>query len=100
MILKARKLCNVRNEITQFLPVTHTFYTRKGRARPGTLHPQRISERCSSVYRPRKDGSLSQAICPRVVDQTQTRSRATDVSTACLCSEVWPLYRMSYHIRL
>ena len=40
---------------------THTFYTRKGRARPGTFHPQRLSKRCYLFYRPRKDGS--QPIC-------------------------------------
>ena len=44
------------------LPATHTFYTRKGRARLGTLHPQRFTKRCCSFYWPRKDGSLSQAM--------------------------------------
>ena len=48
------------------LPATHTFYTWKGRARPGTLHPQRINKRFYSFYRPWTDEGLSQAICPEV----------------------------------
>ena len=36
-------------------------HTRKGRARRGTLHPHRISKRCYSFHRPRKDGSLRYA---------------------------------------
>jgi hypothetical protein len=53
----------VLDGITQvFIPAAHTFYTRKGIARPETLHPQQISKRCYSFYRPQKDGSLSQAI--------------------------------------
>jgi hypothetical protein len=44
------------------LPATHTFCTRKGRTIPETLHPQRITRRCCSFYRPRKDGNLSRAV--------------------------------------
>ena len=46
------------------LLATHTFYNRRGRAIPGTIHPQRITRRCCSFYQPRKDGSISRAVCP------------------------------------
>jgi len=49
------------------LPATHTFYTRKGRATPGNIHPQSSTAvtHCLLIAthftHPRKYGSLGQA---------------------------------------
>jgi hypothetical protein len=46
--------------------VHQQFYTCEGRARLGTLHPQRISKHCYTFRRSWKNGSLSLAISPEV----------------------------------
>ena len=38
------------------MPATLTFYTRKVRARPGTLHPQRISIKTLLLILPTSEG--------------------------------------------
>lgn len=58
----AQVLCSMLNGIAQFFRATHTFHTRKGRARLGTLNQQRVTERCCSIYTPPADERRSRCL--------------------------------------
>ena len=49
-----------------FPPATHTFHTRKGRARLRSLHAQRSTWTLLLIYRSRKYGSRSRTVCPGI----------------------------------